>query len=189
VTPDHVPTTRPPLPHPPPATDDRPPVELLRWPDEDDRRRLLAALGRPRLLLLAPAAPAPTAIDDLELWIPEGSDARLIATAVDVLQDKALTDDTEPVLDDDGLLRYRGQWIAVPATQIPLVDLLVRNYQRVVRNDDLRLAYQRAGGSGTMTSLRSVISRVNRRFAELGLVLQVIRSRGVLLTNQPAATI
>jgi hypothetical protein len=172
-----------------PGVEDQHPVELLRWPADDDRRRLLAALGRPRLLLLTPDAPSPTPVDDLELWIPDGSDPALIAAAVIALQQQMLIDDHQPILDDDGLLRYRGRWIAVPATQLPLVELLVRNYQRVVRNDDLRLAYQRAGCSGTMTSLRSVISRISRKIADVGLTLQVIRRRGVILTNQPATTI
>jgi hypothetical protein len=171
-----------------PVADDQQPVELLRWPVDDERRRLLAALGRPRLLLLAPDAPPPSAVDDLELWLPDGSDPALVSAAMIALRHQMLVDDRQPVLDDDGLLRYRGRWIAVPVTQIPLVELLVRNYQRVVRNDDLRLAYQRAGCSGTITSLRSVISRMSRRIAEVGLTLQVVRRRGVILTNRPATT-
>jgi hypothetical protein len=167
-------------------TDGRPPVELLRWPEQDDRRRLLATLGRPRLLLLAPDAPPPTLLDDLELWIPDGSDPNLIATAVTALQQKVLIDDSAPVLDDDGLLWFQGRWVAIPDAQLPVVDLLVRNYKRLVHNDDLRHAYQRAGGSGTYASLRALIGRVNQRLTELGLDLQVIRRRGVLLTHEPA---
>jgi hypothetical protein len=166
-------------------SDSRPAVELLRWPAQDNRRRLLAALGQPRLLLLAPDAPPPTLIDDLELWIPDGSDPGLIATGLAALQQMVLIDNSKPVLDDDGLLWFQGRWVAVPDAQLPVVDLLVRNYKRLVHNDDLRDAYQSAGGSGTIASLRSLISRVNQRLAQLGLVLEVIRRRGVLLTSRP----
>jgi hypothetical protein len=167
------------------AADDRAPVELLRWPEQDDRRRLLATLGRPRLLLLSPDAPPPTLVDDLELWIPDGSDPNLIATGITALQQKILTEDDEPVLDDDGLLWFRGNWVAVPDGQLPVIELLVRNYRRLVRNDDLLHAYQRAGGSGTTASLRALVGRVGQRLAGVGLDLQVVRRRGVLLGARP----
>ena len=171
---------------PGPPADDRPPVELVRWPDQDARRRLLATLERPRLLLLAPDAPPPALLDDLELWVPDGSDPALIATAIAALQQKTLTAGGVPVLDDDGLLWFQGRWIAIPETQLPVVDLLVDNYRRLVRNDDLQRAYQRGGGSGTIASLRSLVSRIGQRLRPIGLDLQVIRRRGVLLTDQPS---
>jgi hypothetical protein len=86
-----------------------------------------------------------------------------------------------PMLDADGLLRFRGRWVPIPDTQIPVVDLLVRNLGRLVRNSDVRAAYEQAGGSGTATSLRSVVHRLGRRVAEVGLRLHVVRSRGLVL--------
>jgi hypothetical protein len=164
------------------ATDGRSPVELLRWPSQDNPRRLLASLARPRLLLLAPDAPPPTLLDDLELWVPDGSDASLIAAAVTALQHKVLIDHTEPVLDDDGLLWFRGRWVAVPDAQIPVIGLLVEHYKRLVHNDDLSRAYHHGGGSNTPASVRALIVRVGQRLATIGLKLHVVRRRGVLLT-------
>jgi hypothetical protein len=86
-----------------------------------------------------------------------------------------------PTLDDDGLLRFGGRWVPIPDTQIPVVDLLVRNLGRLVRNSDVRAAYEQAGGSGTATSLRSLVYRLGRRVAEVGLRLHVVRSRGLVL--------
>jgi DNA-binding response OmpR family regulator len=86
-----------------------------------------------------------------------------------------------PVLDSDGLLRHAGRWVSISDAQIPLVELLVRNIGRLVSNADIRAAYTAAGGSGTATSLRSVIHRLGRRVADVGLRLHVVRGRGVIL--------
>jgi DNA-binding response OmpR family regulator len=86
-----------------------------------------------------------------------------------------------PVLDEDGLLRHAGRWVPISDTQIPLVALLVRNMGRLVSSDEVRRAYTAAGGSGSPTSLRSVVHRLGRRVAEVGLRLHVVRGRGLVL--------
>ena len=86
-----------------------------------------------------------------------------------------------PVLDDDGLLRHGGRWVSISDAQIPLVDLLVRNIGRLVSSAEIRAAYVAAGGSGSPTSLRSVVHRLGRRVADVGLRLHVVRGRGVIL--------
>ena len=88
---------------------------------------------------------------------------------------------TGPTLDADGLLRHRGRWVPIPDTQLMVVELLVRNLGRLVGNSDVRKAYEAAGGSGTSTSLRSLVHRLGRRVAEVGLKLHVVRSRGLVL--------
>jgi DNA-binding response OmpR family regulator len=86
-----------------------------------------------------------------------------------------------PTLDDDGLLRFGGRWVAIPDTQLALAALLVRNLGRLVRSTDVRRAYEGAGGSGSETSVRSAVSRLRRRTAEVGLHLRVVRDRGLVL--------
>jgi hypothetical protein len=93
-----------------------------------------------------------------------------------------------PVLDDDGLLRHGGRWVPIPDTQIPVADLLVRNVGSLVASSDIRDTYVAAGGSGSATSLRSVVHRLGRRVSEVGLRLHVVRGRGVILDNSTAAT-
>jgi DNA-binding response OmpR family regulator len=90
-----------------------------------------------------------------------------------------------PVLDDDGLLRHAGRWVPISDAQIPLVELLVRNVGRLVPSAEIRRAYTTAGGSGSATSLRSVVHRLGRRVAEVGLRLHVVRGRGVILDAAP----
>lgn len=172
----------------PAPTDTLPEVEVLHWPTQEHRRRLLAALGEPRILLLAPNSTPPALIDNLELWIPEGTDPLTIVQGVTKLQKRILEIDAQPVLDDDGLLWFKGRWVAVSDNQIPVVDLLIQNYRRLVRNDDLIRAYQDGGGSGTDASLRNLIRRVATRLANVGLNLHVVRKRGVILATDETRT-
>lgn len=99
------------------------------------------------------------------VWINDGDAARL----------------EPPVLDPDGLLRHRGRWVPIPDTQLVVVALLVRNLGRLVGNSEVRRAYEEAGGSGSSTSLRSLVYRLGRRVAQVGLRLHVVRSRGLVL--------
>lgn len=92
-----------------------------------------------------------------------------------------VVDPATPVLDDDGLLRHRGLWVPISDAQIPVVALLVRNIGRLVSVAEIRRAYIAAGGSGSQASLRSVVHRLGRRVAEVGLRLYVVRGRGVIL--------
>lgn len=84
------------------------------------------------------------------------------------------------VLDDDGLLRFAGRWVAVPDRQLPLVELLVDRQGTVVKNEALLAAYRRAGGS-TNRSLGQLIYRLRIRVRRIGLTLRVVRGRGVML--------
>lgn len=90
-----------------------------------------------------------------------------------------------PVLDDHGLLRHAGRWVPISEAQIPLADLLVRNVGRLVTSAEIRTTYTAGGGSGTDTSLRSVIHRLGGRVAAVGLTLHVVRGRGVVLDRAP----
>jgi hypothetical protein len=86
-----------------------------------------------------------------------------------------------PVLDADGLLRHHGRWVSIPDTQLAVVALLVRNLGRLVGNHEVRRVYEEAGGSGTSTSLRSLVHRLGQRVARVDLTLHVVRSRGLVL--------
>jgi hypothetical protein len=94
---------------------------------------------------------------------------------------EAAVDERVPTLDADGLLRHRGKWVPIPDTQLPVVALLVRNLGRLVGNHEVRQAYEGAGGSGSSTSLRSLVYRLGQRVSEVDLRLHVVRSRGLVL--------
>ena len=164
----------------PPA---RTPIELLHWPTQEDRRQLLATLGEPRLLLVAPDTAPPQLVDDLEHWIPNRADPATIVEGVTFLERKILDADTPPALDDDGLLWFRGRWIDVPDGQLPVVDLLIQNYQRLVRHEDLTRIHQDNGGSSTPASIATLLRRVATRLTKIGLRLHRVPRRGVILSN------
>ncbi len=86
-----------------------------------------------------------------------------------------------PVLDEDGLLRFDGRWVAITDIQIPVVDLIVRNHGHLVRNAEIQAAYGSAGGSATSGAVRTLVQRLRSRVAAVGLRLHVVRSRGVIL--------
>ena len=160
-----------------------PHVEVLHWPTQEHRRRLLASLGEPRVLLLAPGSTPPNIIDDLEQWIPEAADPLAIVRGVTNLQHRLLHTRAEPILDDDGLVRFRGRWVAVSTTQMPVVDLLIQNYRRLVTHDELIRTYQDHGGSTSDASRRNFVRRIAARLADVGLRLHVVRKRGVILSD------
>ena len=91
--------------------------------------------------------------------------------------------DREPaaILDDDGLLRFGGRWVAVPDGQLPVVELLVTRQGHLVRNEELLDAHKQGGGVATDASLRPLIHRLRTRVSRIGLVLHVVRGRGVVL--------
>jgi hypothetical protein len=162
-----------------------PHVELLQWPAQRDRRQLLAVLGEPRILLLAPATTPPADIDDLEHWVPESAEPATIVHAVTRLQQKILDSDGPPVLDDDGLLWFRGRWVAVTENQVAVIDLLIRNYQRLVRHEHLDQTYRDTGGT-TTAARRALMHRIAARLAKVGLKLHPVRRRGFILAEDPA---
>jgi hypothetical protein len=166
---------------------DPPAIALLRWPDQDAERRRLVAHGEPRILLISQYTAPPGLLDELELWLLDGAEPSEILAAMDRLRAKTRLRRPAPALDRDGLLHFDGRWVAVPDTQIPVVDLLVRNVDRLVLNDDIRVAYESAGGSGTPSSFRTVVRRIGERLAKVGLRLHVIRRRGVILARNPPA--
>ena len=97
------------------------------------------------------------------------------------------TEPTRPQLDEDGLLRNRGEWVAIPDAQLPVVALLVDRYDRLVPTETLAAAYVEGGHSGNDASIRSLMCRVSRRVSAIGLRLRTVRGRGVVLTDAGSA--
>jgi hypothetical protein len=164
----------------PEAAGTGPHVALLRWPEQDAERRRLAALGEPRILVTAPGTSPPSIPDELELWMVESAGAGDLLDGVEGLR-RRVRDRGRPVLDGDGLLWFGGRWVSVPDAQLTVVGLLVRNFGRLVRHDELREAYRGAGGSVTSRSFRALLQRLGGRFADVGLRLHSIHRQGVLL--------
>jgi hypothetical protein len=92
-------------------------------------------------------------------------------------------DDAEaaPTLDGDGLLRFRGRWVAVPEAQLSLVRLLLDRFQTTVSDEELLQAFGCAPGPRAGRRLAGALHRLRARVGECGLTLCRVRTRGYIL--------
>jgi len=162
-------------------------VVLVRWPEEDIRLRELRETGSPRLLLLNSESEPPESADCLEDWIRLPADDRDMRARVARLASRSETQQPAPQVDGDGLLRYRGRWVALSPVESALAVTLVDRFGAVVGRDTLA---RRAWPEGTPTrnALDVHMLRLRRRIAPLGVEVRTVRSRGYLMqAAQPRA--
>jgi len=162
-------------------------VVLVRWPEEDVRLRQLRETGSPRLLLLNGESEPPESADCLEDWIRLPADDRDMRARVARLASRSETEQPAPQVDGDGLLRYRGRWVALSPVESALAITLVDRFGAVVGRDTLA---RRAWPEGTPTrnALDVHMLRLRRRIAPLGVEVRTVRSRGYLMqAAQPRA--
>ena len=162
-------------------------VVLVRWPEEDIRLRELRETGSPRLLLLNSESDPPESADCLEDWIRLPADDRDMRARVARLASQSETQQPAPQVDGDGLLRYRGRWVALSPVESALAITLVDRFGAVVGRDTLA---RRAWPEGTPTrnALDVHMLRLRRRIAPLGVEVRTVRSRGYLMqAAQPRA--
>ena len=162
-------------------------VVLVRWPEEDARLRQLRETGSPRLLLLDGESEPPQSADCLEDWIRLPADDRDVRARLARLASRSQTQQPAPQVDGDGLLRYRGRWVALSPVESSLAITLVDRFGAVVGRDTLA---RRAWPEGTPTrnALDVHMLRLRRRIAPLGVEVRTVRSRGYLMqAAQPRA--
>lgn len=161
-------------------------VVMVQWPAEEMRRADLRRQNIPRLLLLEDGIAAPELVDALEDWIRLPAAEGDIEARVMTLSRRADTSSDEgATLDDDGVLRYRGQLVVLTTIEARLVAALLGRDGGVVS----RLALTRAGWSDTVPNRNALdvkIFRLRRRLAPLGLTIRTVRSRGYRLEPRPA---
>jgi hypothetical protein len=156
-------------------------VTMLRWPEEEDRRRRLELERAPRLLVVRPQDEPPQQCDDLEDWVRDPPDAADLVARLSTLARRAESARRRPRLDDDGLLWSGPAWVVIPDTQLRVVELLLAHPNQLVTTAMLTATYVRDGSSGHRSSVRTMLNRVVGRFAQVGLVLHVVRGKGALL--------
>ena len=145
----------------------------MNWPDDSGRLEELRALGEPRLLLVGADAAAPEPVDPLEDWIrlPAREDELEVRVATLARREKALT--AHPTVDADGLIWYRGQWIALSLIEHALVAALVDRFGTTVSHEAL-LWRAWTGRQLTCNALYVHMRRVRRRIAVLGLEVRTV---------------
>ena len=156
-------------------------VVLVPWPTERARLDRLRAEGRPRLLLVEEDQAPPLPSDELEDWIRVPASELDVRRRVDCLMMRVESrTPTLPVLDEDGLLRVDGAWVAIPPVEARLLASLIDRFGAVVSRDVLGRAGWPAGAP-QRNALDVHILRLRRRVEPLGLAVRTVRSRGYLL--------
>ncbi|HEY4402712.1 MAG TPA: winged helix-turn-helix domain-containing protein [Acidimicrobiia bacterium] len=154
-------------------------VVLVRWPEEGERLGQLRVTGAPRLLLLNGECELPQSVDCLEDWIRLPAEAQDMRARIARLASLSETEELPPQVDGDGLLRYRGRWVALPPVEGVLVAALVDRFGAVVGRATLS---RRTWPDGEPTRALDVsMLRLRRRIAPLGLEVRTVHSRGFLM--------
>lgn len=156
-------------------------VPLIRWPSEADRRAELADAGRPRLLVLDPDVAPPLVWDDLEDWVRTPADPIEVQTRMATLADRAAAVSRgTPMVDGDGIVRWRGAWVALPPIEARLFAAMAERHGEVVRRERMIESAWPDGVESDRT-LDGRIKHLRRRLAPLGLKVRTVRGVGFLL--------
>jgi DNA-binding response OmpR family regulator len=178
---------------------------MLRWPEEESRRSRISLAGEPRLLLVPDGEDPPPVADCLEDWIRVPADENEVRARVDALavRSQAHTNgdvngnghgvangappvaDPAPVIDDFGVLRVNGAWVALPPLEARLAEALLERLGAVTSRDLLIRAGWPAGAPGR-NALDVHVLRLRRRLTPVGLAIRTVRSRGYLMEPAPA---
>jgi two-component system response regulator TctD len=97
---------------------------------------------------------------------------------------KVFEEHAQPVVDDDGLLRRRGQWVALSPIETRLARAFLERPGQLLGRKTLG----NAGWPDGVPNDRSVDSRIKtlrRRVGPLGLRIHTIRGRGYLADIDP----
>jgi DNA-binding response OmpR family regulator len=159
-------------------------VELLTWPEAEVRRRELAALGRPCLLLVSASATPPDIRSRLEDWIRVPASEQDVAARIHRLRQLVLPEPMAHLtIDDDDVLHVDDRWVALSRGQAAIARALAFAAPRLVLRPALASA---AGVDAESRALDSIVHRLRGRLAPLGIDIVGVRGRGYALTPAEA---
>ena len=166
---------------------------MLRWPEEEGRRTRISKQGAPRLLLVPDGEEPPAVGDCLEDWIRIPASEDEVRARVEALSVRSLAHvangnhaepSDEPVLDDFGVLRLNGSWVALPPLEARLADALLERVGMVTSREVLIRAGWPTAPPGR-NALDVHVLRLRRRLQPVGLAIRTVRSRGYLMERAP----
>ncbi len=167
---------------------------MLRWPEEESRRARISEAGGARLLLVPDGQEPPQVGDCLEDWIRVPAPESEVRARVDALAVRSQAHPTNghtghapsnPVIDDFGVLRVNGSWVALPPLEARLAEALLERLGTVTSRDLLIRAGWPTGAPGR-NALDVHVLRLRRRLTPVGLAIRTVRSRGYLMEPAPA---
>jgi len=154
-------------------------VVLVHWPEDDDRRRRLAADGITCLLLVSPDHDPPVLDHALEDWIRVPADERDLYARIRRLDRLVRPAIEQPSVDDSDLFHSRGRWIGLPPSEAALARILIDNYQRLVTRQLLEERLLKEGDGSRV--IDSQVHRLRTRITALGFTVSAVRGRGYVL--------
>lgn len=174
-------------------------VTMLRWPEEAGRRRSISQSRMPRLLLVADGEDPPPVDDCLEDWIRVPAAESEVQARIDALAARGQAHSangngngheqpagpTTPEIDDFGVLRLHGAWVALPPLEARLAEALLERMGAVTSRETLVRAGWPAGAPGR-NALDVHVLRLRRRLQPVGLAIRTVRSRGYLMEPAPS---
>ena len=167
---------------------------MLRWPEEEARRSRISQAGEPRLLLVADGEQPPPVGDCLEDWVRLPAAEEEVKARVDALTARSQAHASNgdhgeayagPALDDFGVLRLNGSWVALPPLEARLADALLQRLGAVTSRELLIRAGWPDAAPGR-NALDVHVLRLRRRLTPVGLAIRTVRSRGYLMEPGPA---
>ena len=168
---------------------------MLRWPEEESRRTRISLAGEPRLLLVPDGQDPPQVGDCLEDWIRVPAEEAEVKARVDALTVRSRNHHPDagehagasagPMLDDFGVLRVNGSWVALPPLEARLAEALLERLGAVTSRELLIRAGWPSGSPGR-NALDVHVLRLRRRLTPVGLAIRTVRSRGYLMEPAPA---
>jgi hypothetical protein len=154
-------------------------VAVMHWPAEAARRDDLVGRGLPRLLVVAEGEAPPVAADDLEDWVRGGDPVELYVRKERLRRRKAAR--VPAVLDADGLLHRGTRWVALSRRELQVATLLLDRSGSLVARADLLAAVCPGATSDDRRLVGSLMRRLQRRIAPLGMRVHTVRASGFLL--------
>jgi DNA-binding winged helix-turn-helix (wHTH) protein len=89
-----------------------------------------------------------------------------------------------PALDEYGLLRYRGHWVAVSSTEERVLRPLLGSWRHLVGSQQL-VETVWPTTKVKANAIHTLVRRLRRRLQPLGLTVETIRARGFLMEPLP----
>lgn len=153
-------------------------VQLVRWPQEADTRRRLAAGGERCLLVVEPTMLPPEDLQPGEDWVRSTADPVEVGARLDRLRSLRPGRAPRPTVDADGIVSFGGRWTAMGPIDVELAQLLCDHFGSLVSRRELRACFQPLCSDANLTVK---LYRLRRQFEKLGLTLATVRGRGYVL--------
>jgi DNA-binding response OmpR family regulator len=153
-------------------------VHVIRWPEESWRLKSCRMLNLPCILVAAPAARIPKLVAGREDWVRHPASSTELEERAALLLDNTYT---YPTLDEDGLLRFQRDVVALSPAGTLLVSALTCPPHRLVSREEMRNLLAEVCPHPTDNSLNIHVLRLRRKLKPLGLHIETIRNRGYIL--------